>query len=585
MPTVPVYQRQVAESPLPTVRGDPNAAAGAFTTAPPVDLSGVTRVAQQLHEEEVQKNNAMVVNNAERQLGDLRTSLMFDPETGAINQKGHAALGAPADVAQRWQQGVAKIREGLKLNGDTDRAFSQREQGYWANLNESVQSHVSAELKKQDVADVGALLANGLDEVNHDPTTADKNVEIAKARIADFAKRNDWSPEEQAQKTAAHVSDIHAAAISRLVAMGTPEAAQQASDYLTAHRKELVGGQLDDAEKLVDEGVAQGLGQRQADAILGIGPAVLPDSTQKKAIAATGQEDATPPQQPRATSMVDALNRAEQIADSKQRKAATDAIVAHFTHLEQAKRIERGDALIAVTKQIEASGGRLNRASPEWLKIDGTPEGEQALHRQEQLLHPPKDPGNPDAFMHYNSLNGLNAASTKEFLSLNIPQLAKQEGLNDSQANQLISAQRIARGQTGRGDAAHAVEAERLRFERETALLKVGDPTSAHYIADKAERDLEVARIKLHYNQLQAAHGLPTSPTSSGAAPSAPSATTGNVDFSAPHVDPLAGHLTPRLPVPVDWQARVLADPKYKNWLSNNGYDVESVRPPVVVKK
>lgn len=566
MPTVPRYQPQVAQAPLPGVRADPNAEAGAFTTAPPVDLSGVARVAQQLAEDEVQRNNGMVVNAAERQLGDLRTSLMFDPETGAIAKRGHAALGAIDDVKQRWQEGVTKIRSSFKLTPDQERAVAQREQGYWATLNESVQSHTSAELKKQDIEDTADLLKQGLDDVSHDPAKADGNVAIAKARIADFAQRNGWSPIELAQKTAMHVSDLHAAAISRLVAMGTPESAKQASDYLTAHRTEFVGGQLDDAEKLVDEGVAQGEGLRQADAILGLGPTttVLPDTTQAKAMAATGQSDAAP--EGRATSMVDALARAERITDPKQRKAATDAIVSHFTHLEMAKRLEREGAAERVMRQMEASGGRLNRASPDYQLLVGHPEQDHVLHRQEQLLHP-KDPGDPEAFMQALSLASL-PSGRGEFLGMNFTGKDGQ-GLSTAQKTHLINLQRQISGTAATKDLAAAqADAAHWRRVAETESLK-----GANADADKITEALRLQHVaETKAQRLQKA-------------PIADESTIPYHDFSAGDVDlhhPLAGVLSPvpRRPATPQQIDDAAKSPAYATYLDTIGVVLPKVAKP-----
>lgn len=537
MPRIPVSGgAQVAPTDTPQVR----APASAFGVPTVPDLRGVQQAVSVVdeHRQRMQdEQDQMVLNNAEVQIGNLRTELM----TTATSAQGHNALGASQEVGPAWEQGVGEILKNLP-NDRTKFLAQHRAAGYWANLNEAVQSHTAAQMRKQDVTDTNALIEQDTQAIATDPTTAPQIADRVRARLTDFAQRNGWSEAQRDVKIAEAVSDIHAAAIARWAEEATDESATIAQNYLDIYKDELVGAQRVQAEKMVDVALAQGRGFADADRILGINQTdVIPEQD--------------PQQQQGPVSMESALARAERIPDARQRKAAIDQIVAHFSHLEQAKRIGRETALQSVTQEIERTGGRINRASKAWQLIDGTAQGEQALHRQEQILRPPKDPGNPDAFMHYASLNGLNPASTKEFLSLDIPSVAKTEGLSNGEALRLMSMQRVARGQEVRGGltaAQRQVHAEDLRYRRETALLKAAE------ITDKAERDVEVGRIKRHFNQLQGTQPAPSmaGPTSSG-----------DIDLRA------------LVPVPEAWQARVLADPKYKKFLADGGYDVQSVKP------
>jgi hypothetical protein len=484
MPTVPRLQRGAPTAPLPDVRQAIQAPAAAFGVPATVDLSGVQQVVQQAHDHAQQVR----LDGAELQLSDLRTSLMAK----ATAAKGLNALDAATQARSEWQEKSDEIINSLPSDRLKD-AARRHAAGFWQHLNQVTESHASAEAEKADTQTTAALLKNDLRDVDQSPELAPTYADIARQRVATFGQRYGWTPEFISEKQAAHVSDIHATAISRMVASGSVEDATAASAYLEKHRAELVGQQRDDAEHQVDAALAQGAGFREADAILKqTGNPVADDPEQEK-------------QQP--VTMTQALAKAEAIPDPRARKAATDAIVAHFSHLETAKRLEREAARSEVIRDVEAHGGAFNRASKAWLLIAGTPEGEQVMHRSEQLLKPAKDPGDPEGFLAALSLASVSPATRDKFLRMDFTG-KDGAGMNTAQRSQLITKQSTLSGQSTRSSAADAVEAERIRFEREKALLNVGEPSSPHYIEDQAERNAELGRLKYHYDQLAKAHGV-----------------------------------------------------------------------------
>jgi hypothetical protein len=201
------------------------------------------------------------------------------------------------------------------------------------------------------------------------------------------------------------------------------------------------------------------------------------------------------------------LAAAEAIQDYGQRDIAVKAVERHFTQKATAEHIDRSNAQARVLKRLDGSGGRLNQADPDWQTIAGHPEGEHVLERQRQLLHPPKDPGDPEGFLAALSLASVSPATRDKFLRMDFTG-KDGAGMNTAQRSQLITKQSTLSGQSTRSSAADAVEAERIRFEREKALLNVGEPSSPHYIEDQAERNAELGRLKYHYDQLAKAHGV-----------------------------------------------------------------------------
>jgi hypothetical protein len=483
MPTIPVTsRRQVAPAADPALSA-PVAAFGGG--APPVDFSAVQKQALEMQDHADQ----MAVDAAELAHSRLATDTM----TQATSAQGISALEAARQAQDTYQQQSAKIIEGLP-NDRVKRLVAHRARGYFDHLYEATESHAAAETKKADAQNITALLNNDLELVNHDPSTADAAVEKANARVTDYGRRNGWSDAQIAEKAGEHTSNIISAALSRMVAS---EQVDAATAYLEAHRAQLRSGQLDDAVQLVDAATAQNAGMKEADAILGI----------NQASSALPQPEQDQVQQGQPISMAQALAKAEQIADPKARKAATQEIVAHFSHLETAQRLEREAARARMIQKVEQAGGRINRADPDWRTIDGHPEGEHVLERQRQLLHPPKDPGDPEGFLAALSLASVSPATRDKFLRMDFTG-KDGAGMNTAQRSQLITKQSTLSGQSTRSSAADAVEAERIRFEREKALLNVGEPSSPHYIEDQAERNAELGRLKYHYDQLAKAHGV-----------------------------------------------------------------------------
>jgi hypothetical protein len=566
MPTIPfTSRRQVAPAADPAL----SAPVAAFWGGPPpVDFSAVQKQALEMQDHADQ----MAVDAAELAHSKLATDTM----TQATSAQGINALEAARQAQDTYQQESAKIIEGLP-NDRVKQLVAHRARGYFDHLYEATESHAAAETKKADAQNITALLNNDLDLVNHDPSTADAAVDKANARVTDYGRRNGWSDAQITEKAGEHTSNIISAALSRMVAS---EQVDAATAYLEAHRAQLRGGQLDDAVQLVDAATAQNAGMKEADAILGI----------NQASAALPQPEQDQGQQGQPISMAQALAKAEQIADPKARKAATQEIVAHFSHLETAQRLEREAARARMIQKVEQAGGRINRADPDWRTIDGHPEGEHVENRSAQLLKPAKDPGDPDAFMTHLNLASISPASRQEFLNADFTG-KDGEGLNTAQRTQLIRLQNSYRGQDTRAgvadqrhDAAKLAQAEQLRFQRETALLKVGDPShTSTYIEDKAERDKEVARIKAHYDNLAAAQGITPHVA-------APSAQTGPVTLGG-HVDPAHPYGVAIEPVaaPIQATPAMLAgaarNPAYAEYLRNMGVALPKKLPLPVAEK
>ncbi|MDB4893149.1 MAG: hypothetical protein JWL61_5004 [Gemmatimonadetes bacterium] len=547
--------RAVAPNATPQLRA-PVQAFGGGSAARPVDLSGTANLAADIYHQERQQADQIAVLDAASKLSTLETDRLWNEKDGALNARGKDAFGVPERLAADWEKGVSDIEKGLTTDGQKIR-FRQAAQAHWNAVNEQVTSHVAKErvayANERTTSYVEAEL-NAAIASFADPKRVDESIANQVAAITDQGRRAGKSPEWIAEHTQKVTSQTRYNVLRQYLDTGKDLAGSQ---YFEQHKRELRGADLINAERLTEAGSVRAASQQAADRI--------------------GKET---------TDLTAGLAAAAQIADPRVRDETEDRVRRHFADIAVARRQKQQDALDKANDIIEQTNGDIDKV-PLSLRVDMSPSDLRALRHTADGIRNPKDPGNPDAFMHYASLNGLNPAATKEFLNLNVLKVAKAEGLSNGEAMRLLSMQRVARGQDVRGDAteerraaAHAAEAEKLRFERENALLKavnahggMGANLSAD---DKKALDAEVKRIKQHYNALQAAEGI--APVSATVSPQAGTAPHGDVDFRA------AGVLHPLTPVPEAWQARVLADPKYKKFLADGGYDVGSVKPLPVAK-
>jgi hypothetical protein len=95
MPTVPRYEQRVGQAALPNARVSTNAPIEAFGGGQ--GLQQVAQAAQETLEivrKEREKADQLAVLEADTKAARLKTSLFFDPKTGAMTRKGKDAFGA-----------------------------------------------------------------------------------------------------------------------------------------------------------------------------------------------------------------------------------------------------------------------------------------------------------------------------------------------------------------------------------------------------------------------------------------------------------------------------------------------------------
>jgi hypothetical protein len=182
----------------------------------------------------------------------------------------------------------------------------------------------------------------------------------------------------------------------------------------------------------------------------------------------TGNGDGTVVGPTKPVSAADALTRAEAIADPQVRKIATEAVMQHFNDLDRLQRLDRESARARIIKDLETSGGQLNRASPDWQLIDGHPEGEHVLDVQRDILHP-KDPGDPEKYNSYLSMSATSPATRQALANISVADVLADKTMSGGQKSAVINMIRGAQRE------AHAAQLTDLREQKTTLDRSIKD--------------------------------------------------------------------------------------------------------------
>lgn len=440
MPIVP----RVGPAPLPGVRvggAAPEAAfgggAGNASVGLMPGLSAVHTEASQIVQEERVRADQIALTDAGARESEVGTDVLYGPD-GALTKKGKDAFDTPETTRDAYFKRTAEISAGLGSD-DQRAAFQRIVVNNWSRINEQLQRHVAQQKVSYDTDSTDAFVANKQNEAlkaYSDPIAVTGAINEQRAAITGYGQRNGWADEQTKQAVAKQISSTHVGVISQFLDSEQDITAQQ---YFQQHRDEISAIDQAKIDRALKAGSTLGEAQRATKQILG-------DTT----------------------TATDALARAEAITDPKVQKEAIQLVTAHFGELDRAQRIDRENARARVLQDVEGNKGRLNRASQDWQLIDGYPEGEHVLERQQQILHPPPDRGDPDKYAGYVAMAATSPATRQALLSTSIREITDDETLSGGQKTAIIN---LIRGERQRDvvdlrSEASAAEQEAKRLEQ-----------------------------------------------------------------------------------------------------------------------
>lgn len=254
MPTVSQYQRQVQQSAAPSARLNP-----VNFQVSPDDLDGgasrgltqLGRQAAEIASQERKKANQMAILDADTRLGQFETTRLYDPESGALNQRGEDAFDLPDTVLQDYDALVAEVEKGLSTD-EQRLSFQRLAQDRRQNINRAVQRHVAGEVQRYDDQTVQSSL-----EVSRNNAVANwsdsERVRLELARqtaiITDHADRNGLPAEYVQAETQKIRSGTQVSILDRMVS-SDPAGARE---YYNAIKEDLTASDQSRAETIVKE--------------------------------------------------------------------------------------------------------------------------------------------------------------------------------------------------------------------------------------------------------------------------------------------------------------------------------------------
>lgn len=362
MPVVPRASLPTQTAPLSQGRLSASTLDAAFAPPQSIDLSGVTKVAATIHDDNLQKGNQIAVMDADAQLSRFETDLLYDPKTGLLNKRGKDAFGIPEQADDAWQKRVSEIQKNLG-NPDQQLAFEKMASQRGVDLHAAVQRHVAGEMKSYDDETTKSYVAGEQDAalVNYqDPKRVQLSIDRQKDALRLFAQRNGM-PQEWLDAQLQDVSSkTHTRILDRMLANGND---QQATEYYAKVKDQIFGADTVSVEKALDEGSTRGESQKQAD----------------KIVAGT-------------TSRADALKQADLIKDPKVRDLTRARVNQHFDEVRAIQRETQDQLYLTATNILDARPGQPARSiiPPSiWSKLELNQR--EALERRSEGGNGPND--------------------------------------------------------------------------------------------------------------------------------------------------------------------------------------------------
>jgi hypothetical protein len=328
MPTVPTYGGpKVDRAALPGFRVSTGAPSEAFQPAGPIDTRAVQQVLGDYIADHKKKADTLAVTDAESQLADAETTLLYDPKTGYLNRHGKDSFTIGQEFDETWQQKVSDISSSLG-NDDQKAAFSVASKQRHSDVNRVIQHHVSNEIANYDNQTTESAVSNERNTAiasYNDPERIDLAIQRQAKWLTERGRRLGEPEEQIAEQINQAVSQTHVGVISRMLAN---EEDLNAKAYYDKHKIEISGADTVNVEKSLEEGSARGESQRQADAIV----RKYPD---------------------RQT----ALDQVGKIKDPKVRDMTEERVNAFFSRKRQALTEMREDLYMQSTNLIDAHSG------------------------------------------------------------------------------------------------------------------------------------------------------------------------------------------------------------------------------------
>lgn len=401
MPIVPTDN----ETALPTVRFQTESPLIGDTSQSSQATSNLANVAGQIADKQQKDANDAKLIGVDADLTNFKNDQLYNPQYGALQQRGENALGVVDSYGQKFQQKVDDLYSSLS-NPEQRDMFKQRSSQIASEFRMDLEKHTYVEGKaledeKYKVGQDSYLQDAILNYTN--PGKVQQNLDLTEGLIrTKAAKDGITDPDIVDTLVTDAASKIHAGVIERASNNGQDQFAMQ---YFKDNKDEL-GDKLEPVEKTLEE--ATSLAKAQ---------------TAVKSYVSDG------------LSMTDALSEARDISDPKTQQKATELTRQYFIEQKQAVEDQQkklfGNAINTVDQNPSISA----ISATDWAAM--TPENKKFtlnyIEEKQKGIQPP-----PNSEEYYR-LKTMAVTDPAAYGSVNLMQYKGQ--VRDSELEQLINAQ------------------------------------------------------------------------------------------------------------------------------------------------
>lgn len=288
MPVVQRIQRQVDTAALPGARlsaveneassgvdlaqaqGRKDQAIAGFGATVGALGTEITKQQREAADREKDRADQVAVLNASNQLAMWENQRLYDPNGGALAQKGQGAFDLPEKVGDEYQKLTSDVEAGLG-NDRQKEAFQRVKLQRGAELDLTLRRHVYGEMQRYEAGELQAFVDNSVNTaIAHADEPRRIGVELGNAvgAVRTHAKNLGLGPEQVDQQIENITTKTHVGVIENLLAKDQTKAAQV---YFEETKGDIKGEALARIEKAVEEGTLRKQAQTKSDEILGAG--------------------------------------------------------------------------------------------------------------------------------------------------------------------------------------------------------------------------------------------------------------------------------------------------------------------------
>lgn len=251
MPRIPAYnQPQVQESARPGVRVQTEAPAEVFGGGRAISQTFDTATA--IAEKAKQKADRLAEVEANNKLNLKLTTLMNDKDRGFLNKRGKDVLTGYDSVMEDFDKHASEIE--MELTGNQKEAFRERYSSVRGDVDRTMQTHISGEMRRYDEEQTQAAVILERDRIVNnyrDPLSVAKGIQAQRNILLGHLRDKGTSQEAIDVELNKATSETHFDVISKFVESGDDMGAEK---HLLQNADHIEEKQITAAKKYIQLG-------------------------------------------------------------------------------------------------------------------------------------------------------------------------------------------------------------------------------------------------------------------------------------------------------------------------------------------